>query len=175
MRIPKLLVAVIVMLSPAVAARAAGASPAEPEKVTPAQAEVARQALVEWFECEECEEGQLEAVKAQGSLVVPLLRTALVKGAAPATHQLAREGLSARYDELQRYAETHSYAKPASTREEFIEAGLRNLDAQYQVRATRALKVIGGLAARQALEAGLAAPLRADVRESVKEALSSAR
>jgi len=174
MRLPKLVLTMILVLPPA-AARVAGAFPAEPEKVSPAQAEVARQALVEWFECEECDEGQLEAVKGQGTLVVPLLRTALLKGAAPATHQLARQGLAARYDELLRYAETHSYAKPASTRDEFVEAGLRNLDAQYQVRAARALAVIGGLASRQALEAGAAAPLRPDVRDTVKAALASAQ
>ena len=174
MHMPKLLLATIVTLSP-LAARVAAPAPLAPAETTPAQAEAARQALVDWFECEECEEKQLEAVKEHGQLVVPLLRSALLKGAAPATREIYRRGLSARYDELVEYAERHAYAKPASTREEFVANGLRNLDAQYQVRASRALAVIGGLAARQALEAGAASSPRPDVRDSIKAALAEVR
>jgi hypothetical protein len=174
MHMPKPVLAVILMLSP-LAARTAAPAPLAPADTTPAQAEAARQALVDWFECEECEERQLEAVKEHGQLVVPLLKAALLKGAAPATRELARRGLSARYDELQKYAETHDYAKPASSKEEFVEHGLKNLDAQYRVRASQALSVIGGRAAREALEAGAAVSPRADVRDSIKAALAEVR
>src|SRR2546430_17743167 len=80
-------------------------------RMTVEQTEAARTALVEWFECEECEEGQLQAVVKYGQAVVPLLRSALLQGASPASRELLRRELAKRYDELRKYQETHPQAK----------------------------------------------------------------
>lgn len=152
----------------------------EPVKPTTAamsteQAETARQALVEWFECEECEEGQVEAVAKYGEQVVPSLRAALIEGAAPATEELTRRELETRYDELQRYARTHPEAKVTSSKEEFVAMYVGNLHAQYRTRAAQALSRIGGPAAVRALEEGLGKADRQDVRGSIEAALKTAK
>jgi len=143
--------------------------------MSPEQAEAARQALVEWFECEECEEGQLEAVAKYGERVVPSLRAALLEGASPATEELLRRDLAARYDELRRYSESHPNAKVASSKEEFVAMYVGNLHAQYRTRAAQALSRIGGPSAVRALEEGLARADRSDVRGSIEAALKTAK
>jgi hypothetical protein len=134
-------------------------------------AEAARTAVVEWLECEECEEGQLSAVLSYGKDVVPLLRASLLHGASPASRELLRRELIRRYDELRQYQETHADAKLASTRGEFVASNLANLDAQYRVRAAKALGAIGGSAARSALREASKQKNRADVKASIQAAL----
>ena len=151
------------------------AKPTTPAAMTVEQTESARQALVEWFECEECEEGQLEAVVKLGERVVPSLRAALLEGAAPATEELVRRDLLARYDELQQYSRNHPEAKVASSKEEFVAMYVGNLHAQYRTRAAQALSRIGGPAAVRALEEGLGRADRPDVRASVEAALKTAK
>lgn len=144
-------------------------------EMTVEQAEAARQALVEWFECEECEEGQLEAVAKYGEQVVPSLRAALLEGASPATEELLRRDLARRYDELQRYAQTHPEAKVASSRDEFVALYVGNLHAQYRTRAAQALSRIGGPNASKALQEGLGRADRPDVRATIQAALKNVR
>lgn len=136
-----------------------------------ARAEAARQALVEWFECEECEEGQLAAVVKYGAVMIPNLRGALLEGLSPASEELLRRDLARRYDELRRYAETHPNAKPAGTREEFVELYVANYHAQYRVRAAQALGALGGEEAAKALEEGGRRAERPDVRREIEAAL----
>jgi hypothetical protein len=143
--------------------------------MTVEQTEAARQALVEWFECEECEEGQLQAVVKQGQRMVPSLRAALLEGASPASEELLRRNLGSRYDELQRYARNHPEAKVASSKEEFVAMYVGNLHAQYKTRAAQALSQIGGPAAIRALEEGLGSADRPDVRGSIEAALKTAK
>ena len=149
--------------------------PKAQDAMAPERAEEARQALVEWFECEECEEGQLQAVVKHGPPVIPLLRSALLRGTAPATRELMRRSLAKRYDELVRFQKTHPYSKVGSSKEAFIATNIENLDARYQVRAAQALAAIGGAASRRALEEGLEAAKRSDVRESIKASMALPR
>ena len=154
----------------------------EPEKRQPVtstmtveQTEAARQALVEWYECEECEEGQLAAVAKYGEVVVPSLRSALLEGAAPASEELLRRELETRYEELRKYAETHPEAKVESSRDEFVAMYIGNLHAQYKTRAAQALSQIGGDAANRALQEGLERADRPDVRATIEASIKSAK
>lgn len=152
----------------------------DPELPAPAamsveQTEAARQALVAWFECEECEEGELQAVAEFGERVVPSLRAALLEGASAATEELVRHDLADRYRELQEYARTHPEARTASSKEEFVAMYLGNLHAQYKTRAAEALSRIGGAAAVRALEEGRNRTNRPDVRASIEAALATAK
>ena len=151
------------------------AKPTTPTAMTVEQTEAARQALVEWFECEECEEGQLEAVAKLGEPVVPSLRAALLEGASPATEELVRRDLAARYDDLQQYARTHPEAKVTSSKEEFVAMYVGNLHAQYRTRAAQALSRIGGPTAVRALEEGLGRADRPDVRTTIEGALKTVK
>jgi hypothetical protein len=148
------------------------AVPGMPQKIEPQQAEAGRQALVEWFECEECEEGQLERLVKQGQAVVPLLRGALLGGASRASNELQRRDLEVRYDELLKYSKTHPVAKLGSSKESFVSSNLARLNAQYQVRAAQALGAIGGASSKRALEEGMKKVTRADVRNTIKASLA---
>ncbi|HEX8151701.1 MAG TPA: hypothetical protein VF698_01190 [Thermoanaerobaculia bacterium] len=146
-----------------------------PAKMTVAETEAARQALINWFECEECEERQLQAVVKLGERVVPSLRAALLEGASPASEAFLRRELEKRYDQLRRYAETHPEAKVSSSREEFVAMYLANFHAQYRTRAAEALGRIGGATAVRALEEAAKGNQRPDVQESVKRALRNVK
>lgn len=155
----------------------AGAAIAQPaaNQNSPTRVEAARQALIEWFECEECEEGQLEALLRFRAIIVPSLRAALLEGMGPASEELLRRDLARRYDELLRYAETHPNSKPGSSREEFVEMNVSNYQARYRVRAAQALAVIGGGEAVRALEEGAKRTERRDVLREIDTALKRAR
>ena len=127
--------------------------------------------LVRWFECDECEEGQLKEVVALGEFVVPSLRAALHHGASPATRELVRRGLDRRYDELLQFINPKIGA-PFPSREEFISTNLEVLDAQYRVRAAKALAEIGGKNSKKALEEATRQSLREDERAAVTAALA---
>jgi len=141
--------------------------------LTPEEASAATVAMVEWFECEECEQGELQAVVKYGQAIVPTLRSSLLHGASPASRELMRRELEKRYDELLRYQKDHPKSRPASSKKEFVEMYLANFDAQYRTRAAHALGAIGGEAARKALEEAQTKVKRADERESVKAALTA--
>lgn len=156
------------------AVAACGPGKPEPEPVvelTPEQSEQIRQSLVTWFECEECEAGELEAVVEHGAAVVPSLVATLRAGSSPASRELLRRELDRRYTELKEYERTHPNAKVAGTREEFIEMYLSNFDAQYRVRAATALAAIGGDTAEAALREALDKAPREDVRSVIADAL----
>jgi len=140
-------------------------------KLTPEQAEQVRQSLVTWFECEECEEGQLAAVIENGEVAIPSLIATLRSGSAPASRELLRRQLDRRYTELKEYERSHPAAKVTGTREDFIDMYLSNFDAQYRVRAATALAAIGGPSAEQALRDALDTKQRDDVHRAIGAAL----
>jgi hypothetical protein len=133
----------------------------------------ARQTLVEWLECEECTEGQLEAVVSYRQSVVPSLAATLREGPPPASIERLRLHLAATYRQLKDYERTHPESKVSMTEEQYLQTYIGNYVALYKVRAAIALGRIGGAQATEALRAALAAPEnRDDVMTAVKEALA---
>ena len=76
-------------------------------QLNPEQAELARVALVDWLECEECTENQLKNVMKFDKQLQPMLVSTLNKGVSPASSELYRRELEKRYDELVKYSATH--------------------------------------------------------------------
>lgn len=145
-----------------------------PRPVAPDESNRIRTSLVEWFECEECEEGQLEAVVRHGELAVPSLVATLRGGPSAASREMLRQGLEERYAQIVAYGREHPAVKPGSGKDEFVAMYLEKFDAQYRVRAAQALGAIGGVKAREALSSFLPGAKRDDVRESVVRALRAA-
>lgn len=143
----------------------------ETPKVKPDVSAKARAALVEWFECEECVDNELEVVLEYQELVKPMLVSVLDQGAAPATRSLYQHQLEQRYDELVEYGERHPGSKPSLPKDEFVALYLGNLDAQYRTRAATALGSIGGKTSIKALEMALDRVDRDDVKRVIQEAL----
>lgn len=146
-----------------------------PPKVEPETSAKARAALVEWLECEECVNNELEVVVEYGELLQPMLVSVLNQGAAPATRSLYRHQLEQRHDELVEYGSRHPGSKPTLPKDEFVALYLGNLDAQYRTRAAEALGSIGGEASVKALQQALDSTDRDDVKRVIREALEEAR
>jgi len=141
--------------------------------LTPEESAKATQVLVEWFECEECEAGELSSVTEYGEAVVPILISTLNQGPSPASRELVHRELETRYDELVAYSNEHPNVKLASSKEEFVTIYLSNYIALYKVRAALALGAIGGKNAEKALESALKDADRDDVRSSIQNALNN--
>src|SRR5438045_405912 len=75
-----------------------GAQQRDAAKLPAAQASAAVSVLKTWFECDECEAGELAAVVKLGEPVVPILGAVLRGGLSPATRELVRGQLADRYD-----------------------------------------------------------------------------
>ena len=160
----------IALVSPAVAWSQDG--PAGPG-LSRAETVRATRALVRWFECEECEEGELPAVTRYGRHVVPSLIAALQQGPSPASRELLRRELLARYEELARQSQENPEAKLASGREEFVAHYLGQLEAQYRIRAAQGLAAIKDPKVKPALQAALARATRGDVKSAIEQSLAT--
>jgi len=137
------------------------------ERLTPEEAAQARRTISAWFECEECEEGQLEAVVKLGPVVTPSLAATLRQGPSPAKLEELRRHLIANYRILKDYQKTHPETEVPMNQQEYVETYLGNYIALYRSRAAIALGRIGGDEAKNALDQAMKAPLREDVRRVV--------
>jgi hypothetical protein len=144
---------------------------AEVSRQSPAESAKAVEDLVTWFECEECQSGELAAVTKYGQTVVPSLIAVLRGGLSPASRELLRRQLEDRYAALTDEAQRRPNLKLASNKEQFVTLYLGNFDAQYRARAAQALGAIGGAQARAALDEGLRSQQREDVRRTISESL----
>lgn len=144
-------------------------------ELPPEVAGAAREALIEWLECEECTEGQLESVVEFGNILTPSLAATLREGPAPASRELLRRALDRRYDELLAYRKAHPERIALSDRDTFVGQYMENFDALYRVRAARALAAIGTPEARRALEEASRGDFRSDVRTVLEESLKKVR
>jgi hypothetical protein len=152
---------------------ASGCREARRDEMSAEESAHAVEALTTWFECEECQSGELAAVANYGQPVVPSLVAVVNGGLSPATRENLRRELEVRYDELAARRQTTPNARLGSSKEQFTALYLSNRDAQYRARAAQALAAIGGKQARGALEAALRGPQRDDVQEVIRRSLSA--
>ena len=139
-----------------------------PVPLSPQQATQNRHAIVNYMECEECDDGELQAVVKLGALAIPTLAASLREGPSPSQIEMLRRNLIRTYRELKAYELTHPDAVVPGTEEQYVKTYLSNYVALYQVRAATALGKIGGPEARRALQEASVAPVRDDVRNVVK-------
>lgn len=140
-------------------------------EVTPEEATNARRAVVAWLECEECGDGELEAVLEHRNIVIPSLTASLNEGPSPATLQSFKSQLVKNYRNIQDYSKTHPDAKIKMNEEDYVQLYTKNYIAKYQVRSAIALAKIGGNDAKDALNKALKMNFRKDVQQTIKESL----
>jgi hypothetical protein len=145
------------------------------QKLSPTESAQALEALTTWFECEECEAGELAAVTRYGQAVVPSLAAVLRGGLSPAAREHLRRELELRYDALIERSKKNPNAKPKSSKPRFVSRYLDNRDAQYRVRAAQALAAIGGEEARRALEEASRQRHRGDVQAVIRSSLQKVK
>lgn len=149
-------------------------------ELTEDEAQQARFDLRAWFECEECDDGQLDAVVALGSAATPTLAATLRHGPAPERLASVERHLADSYSRLVAYSIRHPEAAPEMTEVEYVATYAENFVALYKVRAAVALGAIAGRAAADSLteirlevqtDTSLA---RYDVRRSIEAAFVDA-
>jgi hypothetical protein len=144
-------------------------------ELPPEESLAARKAIVAWLECEECTEGELEAVLKLGQAAVPSLAATLERGPSPASLEKLRLHLESTYRQLVEYSRTHEEVKIDFSQEEYVKVYLENYVANHGVRAAQALGRIGGETARKSLENAGKLPLREDVKKVVEESAKGFR
>jgi hypothetical protein len=122
--------------------------------------------IAAWLECDECRDGELEAVRKLGPSAVSRLASALNGGPSPARLQS--------YDKFLRKLYADVKARPKSdvpyAEDEFVKRERDRYISLYRVRAARALGEIGGPEAVKALDQALTLPLDPVVLARVKQA-----
>ncbi len=131
----------------------------------------AHEALTAWFECEECVDGELQAVLALGPKVVPALADALLSGPSVQDRLRVESELQLRYRELSSFANQTPDTLFTLDQSTFVQLYRANYVARIQGRAAWALAELDDPKAEQALRKGLRGDLRADVRQGVEAAL----
>jgi hypothetical protein len=134
-----------------------------------------RRAILAWLECEECGDGELEAVVKLGSLAVPSLATSLREGPSQAKRELRWRELINSHDRVGAYYMKHRKLIVPMSQQTFVRAYLDNYVALYQKRAAIGLAAIGGRDASKALEDAERAALRNDVRKTVEASIDKLR
>jgi hypothetical protein len=138
---------------------------------SPEEATQIRQAIVTYLECEECMDGESEAVVKLGRKAVPTLAAALSEGPSNVQLELLRRHITTTYRKLKEYELTHPETRPLQSEEFYVKLYTNNYVALHQSRAAMALGAIGGAEAKRALEEATRMSLRADVQAAVKASL----
>lgn len=135
-----------------------------------------RRALLAYFECEECTDGELQTLLKFGERATPSLAAALRQGPSLAKREQARLAYEAAYEELTAYARAHpKNVRVPMTKEQYLGTYLGNYEVLHKTRAARALAEIGGPEARAALQQALGAEKSEEVKRVVAESLARVR
>jgi hypothetical protein len=148
-----------------VAALGAACSPDDPsrEAPTPGPGETTlrgtpEEAIAAWLRCEECVDGEREAILAVAEAAVPALRDALLDGP-PERERLEWEAdMRSLHARIRSQADARGLA--VADVDEFVDRRVGNLVLRYRGRAADALGWIGGPRARAALEEAVRAESR---------------
>ena len=124
-----------------------------------------------WLECEDCIDGELQALVKLGTPAVPSLGAALRSGPPQNKRTAYQTQLSATYQQAVAYAKTHPEAPVPTTEADYIRRHMDNQVTRYQIRAANGLGAIGGPDAKKELTQALGLPLPTAVLVSVREAL----
>lgn len=122
----------------------------------------AQQALLTWFECAECQDGELDRLLAYRDLVEAPLIATLQKGLSPARRATV---------EFQLRENHRSSPSQEISEDEYVELFRSNIENGYRARAAIALGALRTPGALEALKkAEQDKSLRADVRSTAKRA-----
>lgn len=132
-----------------------------------------RRTIVAWLECEECEDGERDAVTKLGQKIVPSLAATLRQGPSVASRERLRLHLKETYGEMSKHSGAAGGTSLEYSETDFVNTYLANYEALYRVRSAQALAAIGGDEARKALELANSGHLRPDVKRALELALAS--
>jgi len=147
------------------------AEPPTKTSLSPEQAAESRRTIITWLECEECSDGELEAVVKLGSIAVPSLAIILREGPSRANRELQRRHLMTTYQRLKSYQAKHPELVLPMSEEQFVGTYMDNYAALYQSRAAMGLAAMGGTDAKRAIEDAAKVSFRDDVKATVQASM----
>ncbi|HKR03132.1 MAG TPA: hypothetical protein VJY62_00745 [Bacteroidia bacterium] len=142
-----------------------------PAPPSPQQAGEIRTAIINYMECEECTDGELEKLIKQGDIILPSLEAILKEGASPAKRTAYEYHLRSTYQELQEYQKTHPTTKSTLSENDYVALYMDNYTALYQSRAAHALGAFGGKQAKEILSNVDKSKVRDDVKNAIDESI----
>jgi len=137
------------------------------------ESNIAFRALLDWFNCDGCHEGELEAVVRLGRPALSPLATVLENG--PSTPELVAYNLHLRNAEhdVSRSTDVGSRPNGPIGSEAYVGLNKARFDYRYRVRAATAIARIGGAEARAALRHALNLGLPAGIRDRIQVLLQN--
>ena len=133
-----------------------------------------QQIITAWLECEECTEGQLNAVRGLGKAAVPTLVATLKDGPPPVTLVQLKNYLKDSYRKVQQHQQVTQKPPISITEDRYVHLHLEGAVELYQIRAAKALRAIGVPVAHQALKDALQMNLPSNVALFVKQSMKTA-
>ena len=161
--------AIFVLLMTAAACRGAQQT-AAPQQLPPA--DVQRTLLI-YYECEECQSGELQAVVRLGDNAVAPLAQVLRDGPPADSIAKLQQHLVTQYQQDANDARLRNAPAPPMSQDETVALYTENYTRMYRTRAARALGAIGGTNARAALTRAQSLNLPPEVQAAIKQALNS--
>jgi hypothetical protein len=141
--------------------------------LNPSEATKARMVIVKWLECDDCTDGEIDAVLKLGKVAVPSFIAILRDGPSPVKLEAYRSKLVENYKTTSAYLASSSSPKPMPmTIEEYLDNYIRNYIVRFKTRAIVALRELGGIDARNAVQSAVTGKHPDSVKEAAKRALA---
>lgn len=126
--------------------------------------------IIQYMECDDCEDGELDSLLKWNQLAIPSLSSILKSGPSPSQMERYRQFLIRSYKEMHTYAVTHPENKMTLDSTAYINKMMENYVVQYQCKAALSLGLIGGADAKKALIEFTAKNYREEVIREVEKA-----
>ena len=142
--------------------------------LTAQESEAALRAILNYLECEECTDGEFEKVVKLGAKATPTLTRVMHEGPAPAKLAEAELAIRESYKNVKDFEKGHKSSSVSASEEEYLSTYIENYKASFQIKAIKALSVIGGEAANSELRKFQQTDIkRGDVKQAIDAAVKS--
>lgn len=146
---------VLIMTGVLTATTLAGAATNALEMLTPEQAALARDQIINWLECVDCTDHELERVAQLGTTAVPSLIATLQQGPSQAQREIMRRRLITLFAQSTHSGERQPDNKMTMSESAYVEHHLNGYSNRCRIRAAIALGRIDGSESKAALQGAL--------------------
>ena len=159
------------------AAAQPGAQPARPAQpaAPPAPAPTTDARIINWLDCVECSNQELDVLARQGDAIVPALQQVLLNGPSQDRLDAKRRSLESGYRSMKQYEQRRPDRAVPLTEQQYIALYQEKFVLLNRTRAARALGVINSPEARRVLVQALQANPQPELRRDLERALKPQR
>ena len=150
------------------------ARPAQPA-APPAPPPTTDARIINWLDCVECSNQELDVLARQGDAIVPALRQVLLNGPSQDRLDAKRRSLESAYQSMKQYEQRRPDRAVPLTEQQYIARYQEKFVLLNRTRAARALGVINSPEARRVLVQALQANPQPELRRDLERALKPQR